>query len=59
MKIKMLTSISGHADPENGMERDFSFVSGETVEVPDGLASKWIGSKLAESAAQQQPRKAK
>lgn len=51
MKIKLLTSIAGNADPANGLERDFAFAHGEVVEVADGLGRKWIGSNLAEAVS--------
>lgn len=50
MKVKMLISIAGHADPANGVDQDFAFHPGQEVELPKPLAEKWIDSGHAEPA---------
>ena len=46
MKVKILTSIAGHADPRYDL-RDFSFRPGEEADVHDELAAAWIESGVA------------
>lgn len=49
MFVRMLTSISGHADPRYKLE-DFSFRPGDTPNLHKTLAKAWIDSGIAESA---------
>jgi hypothetical protein len=46
MKIKMIQSIAGHADPRYEIA-DFAFRPGEEVDVFDSLAEAWIASGVA------------
>ena len=49
MKIKMLQSIAGHADPHHGLA-NFSFPPGCVVDVAEPLAKAWIASDIAIAA---------
>ena len=57
MKIRMLTSIAGHADPANGLDDDFSFKPGELLELDEPLAEAWIAAGHAEVAPEPKHRK--
>jgi hypothetical protein len=48
MKVKMLVSIAGHAEPKYGLP-EFAFKPGEVVELTDTLAKAWIAGWLAEA----------
>jgi hypothetical protein len=47
MKIRMLTSIAGNADPRYGLD-SFSFAPNAVVDVHKNLAAAWIASGAAE-----------
>jgi hypothetical protein len=49
MKIRILQSIAGHAEPRYGLA-DFSFPPGAVVDVQEDLAKAWIASKIALAA---------
>lgn len=44
MRIEMLASIMGGADPANGLDQEFCYREGQIVEVRDDLALKWMSS---------------
>ena len=46
MKVTIVQSIAGHADPRYELE-DFSFRPGETVDLNDELAEAWLASGIA------------
>lgn len=49
MKIKMLQSIAGHAEPRYRLA-DFGFAPGAVLEIHDELAKAWIAGKIALAA---------
>ena len=54
MKIKIIQSIAGHAEPRYRL-RDFSFPPGAVVDVVPFLAQAWLASKTAILAAKNEP----
>jgi hypothetical protein len=40
-KVVMQVAIAGHADPDNGHDKDFSYAPGQEVELDSGLAKAW------------------
>jgi hypothetical protein len=48
MKIRILTSIGGNAEPMYGLP-EFSFSPGEVVDLDKSLAAAWIAAGHAES----------
>lgn len=53
MKVRMLVSIAGHAEPIYELG-DFSFAPGDEVELHPALAQAWIESGHAESREETQ-----
>ena len=49
MKIVILQSIAGHADPRYDLA-DFSFAPGESVDIHQDLAVAWVDSGIAVKA---------
>lgn len=54
MKVRILTSICGHAEPMYDLP-DFCFAVGDVVDLHDGLASAWIKSGIAEEPPPSKP----
>jgi len=50
MKIQIIQSIAGHADPRYDLA-DFSFAPGSVIEINDFLAEAWVASGVAIKAA--------
>jgi hypothetical protein len=54
MKVKIVQSIAGHADPRYEL-KDFGFRPGEVVDVDDELASAWLVQGIAEAYQEPTP----
>ena len=50
MKVRMLVSIAGHAEPKYGLP-EFAFKPGEVVELNDTLAEAWVTAEIAQLVA--------